>query len=157
MARSASTLELRIPPVAVVLLAAALMWLLATAVAGLRAPLPGRLGIAIALASAGFGVALAGVTAFRRAHTTVNPMTPDASSSVVTTGIYRHTRNPMYLGMLLVLLAWCVALGNAAALAGPVAFILYMDRFQIAPEERALQAKFGDPYAAYLRQVRRWL
>ena len=106
---------------------------------------------------AGAGVALAGVLAFRRAATTVNPVTPQAASCVVTTGIYRVTRNPMYLGFALALLGWGLWLGHAVALVVPLAFVLYVNRFQIQPEERQLALKFGAPYIQYLQQVRRWL
>jgi protein-S-isoprenylcysteine O-methyltransferase Ste14 len=76
---------------------------------------------------------------------------------MVTSGVYRHTRNPMYLGMLCLLGAWAAWLGNAAALLGLPAFVAYMNRFQIAPEERALAQRFGAAFDAYAARVRRWL
>ena len=76
---------------------------------------------------------------------------------MVTTGICRVTRNPMYLGFALALLGWGLWLGHAVALGVPLAFVLYVNRFQIQPEERALRAKFGAPYEDYRRRVRRWL
>ncbi|SMB27567.1 conserved protein of unknown function [Sterolibacterium denitrificans] len=91
------------------------------------------------------------------ARTTVNPLAPGRSNSVVRTGPYRFTRNPMYLGMALLLLAWCIHLRNPLAPLSILAFFVYIIRFQIIPEERALLAKFGDAYAAYLSDVRRWL
>ena len=94
---------------------------------------------------------------FFRSRTTVNPLKPASASVLVTGGIYRVTRNPMYLGLATLLLAWAIYLGNFAALAGVPFFILYMNRFQIASEERALEARFGAEYAAYRRRVRRWL
>ena len=93
----------------------------------------------------------------RRARTTVNPLRPERASALVTTGVYRITRNPMYVGMALMLLAWAVLLASPAALAGPVTFIAYMNRFQIGPEEDALDTLFGPDYAAYRSRVRRWL
>ena len=148
--------ELKVPPVALVLVCGLLMggmaavWQAATlwAVPWWWGALPIALGV---------GVALAGVLAFRRAATTVNPTTPQASSSVVTTGIYAHSRNPMYLGFALALLGWGLWLGHAGALLVLPAFVLYMNRFQIVPEERMLAQKFGAPYTCYLQQVRRWL
>lgn len=151
------SLELRVPPPVVAGVAAGLMWLIASAFPALAVGTPGRVPLALVLLALGILTTLSGVLAFRKAQTTINPMTPEASSTVVSTGIYRFTHNPMYLGMLLVLLAWAAALGNVLALLGPVAFVLYMNRFQIAPEERALQQKFGPAYSAYLEQVRRWL
>lgn len=72
-------------------------------------------------------------------------------------GPYRFTRNPMYLGMVLILLAWCLWLGNAAALLALAAFVGYITRFQIVPEERALAGRFGAAYEDYRRRVRRWV
>ncbi len=84
-------------------------------------------------------------------------MKPEAASTLVCSGVYRVTRNPMYLGLLLVLTGWAVHLSCAWTLIGPLAFKLYIDRFQIAPEERALSGKFGADYSAYATRVRRWL
>jgi protein-S-isoprenylcysteine O-methyltransferase Ste14 len=154
------SLELRVPPVVVALVIAAGMWLarlLAPKLAlGLSLPLLPPSATIAAMAFAGIAIALAGVVEFRRAHTTVDPTNPGKSTAVVSTGIYRRTRNPMYLGFLLLLVAWAVWLANAIAYAGPIVFWLYMNRFQIAPEERILRERFGAPYEAYLQSVRRW-
>lgn len=151
-----SRLELRIPPLALVMIVAFGMWLLAQLVPAATIARP-VWWMALVPALAGGLFAFAGVAAFRRARTTVNPVTPQATSAIVTTGVYRHSRNPMYVGFLLVLTGWGIYLGNlCAALLLPL-FIAYMNRFQIAPEERALSAKFGSGYADYMRRVRRWL
>jgi protein-S-isoprenylcysteine O-methyltransferase Ste14 len=97
------------------------------------------------------------VVSFRRAKTTVNPMTPDAASSLVVSGIYRYTRNPMYLGFLLILTGWAALLSNMLALAVLPAFVVFMNRFQISPEERVLASLFPVDYAEYRARVRRWL
>jgi protein-S-isoprenylcysteine O-methyltransferase Ste14 len=76
---------------------------------------------------------------------------------MVRSGIYRHTRNPMYLGMLLVLAAWAVWLASPAAFAVLPVFLLYLNRYQIEPEERILAGLFGGEFDAYRRSVRRWL
>ena len=149
-------LELRIPPVAVVLLGAALMGLGAWGMPVLGFHLPGRVFVAGGLALGGMMVALAGVATFRRAKTTVNPMKPETSTSLVTSGIYSLTRNPMYLGFLLVLLGWAAYLSNALSFALVPGYILYMNRFQIRPEERALASRFGPEFAAYKTRVRPW-
>jgi len=150
-------LEARIPPLVVVAILAAAMWGVRLAAAGLTATYPGR----IALTGVLFGLALltiaAGVREFRRAQTTLDPVHPDKATSIVDTGIYRVTRNPMYLGMLVMLLAWSAYLANPVTLAGLVIFILYMNRFQIGPEERALEQVFGAPYNTYRGRVRRWI
>lgn len=151
------TLELKVPPPAVVLLIAVAMWLAVSMSGALAFALPGRLAVAIALAVLGVAISAAGTVSFRRARTTVNPTRPDTASSLVATGVYRFTRNPMYLGLFLVLVAWAAYLSNAVAFAGPLLFVLYINRFQIAPEERALAAKFGAAFDDYRRRTRRWI
>lgn len=152
-----SALELKVPPLAVGLLIGAAMWLASVIAPALAMPVPYKNAIAIAVALAGIGAVLLGAFSFRRASTTLNPLHPEAASSLVTTGIYRVTRNPMYLGFALVLLAWAVFLGNAPAFVLVPAFVIYMNRFQIEPEERALSIMFGAEFTAYQRGVRRWL
>jgi protein-S-isoprenylcysteine O-methyltransferase Ste14 len=152
-----SRLELKVPPAVAGLVVAALMGLAARLATSLDFAMPGRTALSLLLALAGIGAALAGVASFRRARTTVNPMRPDAAASLVRSGIYRFTRNPMYLGMALVLLAWGVWLANALSLALVASFVLYMNRFQIAPEERALAGLFGPDFEQYRRSVRRWI
>lgn len=150
-------LELKIPPVVLVVLFALVMWLLAQLVPPVALPSVWGMILAIGFAATGVAVALSGVLAFRRANTTVDPRVPQQSSSLVIRGIYRYSRNPMYVGFLLLLAAWAFYLTNAAALALLPLFVLYMNRFQIAPEERFLLQKFGAEYQAYLTRVRRWL
>jgi protein-S-isoprenylcysteine O-methyltransferase Ste14 len=116
-----------------------------------------RLAAAAAIGLVGIGFSAAGVLAFRRARTTVNPTTPEKATALVSSGAYRITRNPMYVGLAWVLVAWAVFLSSGWALLGVVAFVLYIGRFQIAPEERALAQLFGSEYAAYRARVRRWL
>jgi protein-S-isoprenylcysteine O-methyltransferase Ste14 len=150
-------LELKIPPPVVALLIAAAMWGIAQATSSAELSSSLRTVIAITIALAGVGFDIAGLVAFRRARTTVNPLKPEATSSIVTSGVYRFTRNPMYAGLALLLVAWAVWLWSAWALLGPPAFVLYISRFQIAPEERMLSLKFGDEFATYCAKVRRWL
>ncbi|ALA57370.1 methyltransferase family protein [Nitrospira moscoviensis] len=150
-------LELKIPPVIVGLVTAGLMWLVAHAMPGYGFDIPQRRLVAQVVAAAGFVVAVWGVVAFRRAGTTVNPMKPESSSSLVVTGIYAFTRNPMYLGLLLVLVAWAIDLAHPAAFLVLPLFVLYMNRFQIQPEERALASRFGPSFTAYASRVRRWI
>jgi len=152
-----NSLELKVPPPLVSLLVAAAMWGSSKMGASIELPNVVRHVVTATIALAGGCFSLAGIAAFRRAKTTVNPLKPQNTSSLVTAGIYRVTRNPMYLGLLLVLLAWAVFLSSAWALVGPVAFVLYINRFQIAPEERVMAAMFGASYSAYKAAVRRWL
>jgi protein-S-isoprenylcysteine O-methyltransferase Ste14 len=150
-------LELKIPPLLVWLVIAGAMLGVAYSAPSLSFTLAGSAAIALALVALGGALAFAGVIAFRNQRTTVNPLTPSASSSVVSGGVYRVSRNPMYLGFLLALGGWAVYLSNAgAALLLPV-FVAYMTQYQIKPEERALLAKFGSEFAQYMSRVRRWL
>lgn len=148
----------RIPPLALTLLLLALMWAADQAWPQYSFATPWLSLLAAAIAVAGLLTCLLGVASFQRAGTTVDPRRPTGTSALVTHGIYRYSRNPMYLGMLLVIAGWGLHLGHWPALAGgPLAFVLYLNRFQIAAEERALEAKFGDQYRIYARAVRRWI
>lgn len=150
-------LELKVPPPAAALLAAVAMWSVAYGLDSLSFAVPARRAVSIVLAAAGIAISAAGTWSFWRARTTVNPHRPEAASSLVATGLFRFSRNPMYLGLFLVLAGWAAHLTNAAALAGPLLFALYVTRFQILPEERALATKFGPEYDAYRRRTRRWI
>ncbi|WP_263282919.1 methyltransferase family protein [Marinobacter sp. F4216] len=150
-------LELKIPPVVLVIIVAVGMWAIARVSPSLAFSLPGTAGWAIGVAVAGVGIALLGVLEFRAAGTTVDPRVPEQSASLVVGGVYQHSRNPMYLGFLLVLIAWGLYLGSVLALLFLPAFIVYMNRFQIAPEERFMHEKFGASYDQYRSEVRRWI
>lgn len=150
-------LETRVPPPVVMLIAVVWIWGLRHAFPEMGVFIPGRRAICWALLGVGLLVAVAGVVSFRRARTTVNPMKPDTTSALVTGGIYRITRNPMYLGDVLILLAAVVFFSNPLGLAGVVLFIAWMNLLQIPAEERALRARFGAAYDAYRARVRRWL
>ena len=149
-------LEFKVPPPVVALCLAFLMWF-APSLGQPEVPLQVRVGMALVLVLIGQGISIAGMVAFRRARTTINPTKASAASSLVTTGVYRFTRNPMYLGLLLTLLAWAVFLFNPVALLFVPIFVLYINRFQIKPEEQVLSSLFGAEYMAYKGQVRRWL
>ena len=149
--------ELKIPPVVTGLLVGGLMWVAARAAPGLGFALPAGHLIAAILALAGVIMALIAVVSFRRVKTTVNPLHPEAATALVASGIYRLTRNPMYLGLLLALLGWAVDLANALAFVFPAAYVPLMNHLQIIPEETALAAKFGAEFEVYRSKVRRWL
>lgn len=106
---------------------------------------------------AGIAVALAGVKEFKQYHTTLNPLHPEKTSSLVTSGVYQLTRNPMYLGLLIVLLGWGDLLDSFLAYSGALIFFLYISIFQIKPEEEMMKAKFDQEFSQYCSQVRRWL
>jgi protein-S-isoprenylcysteine O-methyltransferase Ste14 len=152
-----SGLALKIPPALLMLLFGALMWGLDWLVPGLRWPLTGHDWLAGVIMMLAVGLILAGIISFRLANTTVDPVHPEKASAVVSSGVYRYTRNPMYLGFLLMLLAMAVKLTNPLSLVLPVLFVWYMNRFQIIPEEHALEQLFAEEYRQYRQRVRRWL
>ncbi|MBY6187320.1 isoprenylcysteine carboxylmethyltransferase family protein [Marinobacter hydrocarbonoclasticus] len=150
-------LELKIPPLALLLLFGLAMWALSALFPTLPVTEPMRLSALVIAGLLGPAIAISGAVAFRRAQTTLNPITPDASSQLVVRGIYRHSRNPMYLGMLVLLFGWGVYLASPIALALLPLFMIYLTRFQIVPEERALLARFGHDFERYCQRVRRWI
>ncbi|WP_208977968.1 isoprenylcysteine carboxylmethyltransferase family protein [Labrenzia sp. 011] len=150
-------MELKVPPVIVVLVAALLLWIGAWLMPHLTLALPGRRLLAVLLILAGLISGLQAVLTFRRRTTTTNPMAPETASVLVTDGVYRFTRNPMYLGLLALLLALAIWLGTLTALIIVPGFVWYMTEFQIKPEEERLGTLFGPPYREYLSRVRRWI
>lgn len=150
-------LEGKVPPPVVVLLCGIAMWLLAAHTPPLGIPKHVRIIAAALVGAAGLLVMSAAVISFSRAKTTFNPLRPREATTLVTTGVYRFTRNPMYVGDVLLLIAWAVFLSSPVAVLGVLAFWLYIGRFQIRPEEEALAERFGAAYAAYTSSVRRWL
>jgi protein-S-isoprenylcysteine O-methyltransferase Ste14 len=150
-------LELKIPPPVVAALLAGAMWGISTVAPPVDVAPAVRTSAAAILVLVGLMFDAAGIYAFWRARTTINPLKPANTSSLVCSGVYRITRNPMYVGMLFLLTAWAVWLSCAWALPVLPLFVLYINRFQIAPEEKILAAKFGEEYADYQARVRRWL
>jgi protein-S-isoprenylcysteine O-methyltransferase Ste14 len=148
---------LKIPPVAQFLAVAAAMWLIAKYVPALSVAIPARKVLVVMFFCLGGAVAIPGIKAFRAAGTTVDPRCPEKASSLVVAGVYRYSRNPMYLGLLCLLLAWALYLSNLLGFAGLPVFVLAMNRLQIRREEAAMEALFGDEYRAYRQKVRRWI
>lgn len=151
------SLELKVPPLVALVFVAALMWFGSRATSAAGFQVPARHSITLGLATVGLGTAVAGVVSFRLAKTTVNPLNPGAASALVTSGVYQLTRNPMYLGALILLIGWAAFLANALALILVPSFVLYLNRFQIGPEEKALTSLFASEFTTYCARVRRWL
>ncbi|MEZ9369130.1 isoprenylcysteine carboxylmethyltransferase family protein [Shewanella sp. 10N.286.51.B2] len=101
--------------------------------------------------------ALAGVISFKKHKTTVNPVNTKNVTTLINSGIYRYSRNPMYVGMLMALLGYCLYLSNPINLITLILFVWYMNKFQIKPEEVLLTSIFGNDYIRYKQSVRRWL
>ena len=152
-----SALELKIPPPLVMLCCGAIMWLLAKVLPAAQIALPYATALGLLATVIGACLIIVSVALFIRAKTTIEPTRPGRAAHLVVGGFNRISRNPMYLGMLFWLLAWALLLGSALPWLGLPAFVLYINRFQICPEERFLQDKFGEEYRAYCARVRRWI
>jgi protein-S-isoprenylcysteine O-methyltransferase Ste14 len=150
-------MENKVPPPLVALVLGALMWGADRGLPTARLEFTAREPFALLLLATGIGFSLAGILAFRAARTTIDPLHPERASQLVVNGIYRLTRNPMYLGLLSVLAAWAVYLGQPVALLALPLWVAWIGRFQIRPEEAAMHRLFGAAYSAYCLRVRRWI
>lgn len=148
---------MRVPPPLIALIHLALMWVTAHFLHLWRFSFPFQPFAAAAIALVGISFAVLSFRAFQSVGTTASPIRIEEASALVTTGTYGITRNPMYLGLLLMLTGWFVFLGEGVNAAFLVLFITIISVVQIAPEERVLRQTFGDAYIAYCRKVRRWL
>lgn len=133
------------------------MWAGSVFAPSLNAAFSARVTATLLVLCIGVFFSLAGALSFRKAKTTVNPLKPETASALVSSGIYRYSRNPMYVGFALFLTAWACYLASPLSLLGVLGFVLYMNKFQIAPEERALTTLFKADFLAYQAKVRRWL
>lgn len=150
-------LERKIPPVALFIIFIVAINHISHELVAFTVDLPlNSVVFALCFLIAGF-VGLAGVYEFRKAKTTVNPVKVDTASTVVDSGIFGYTRNPMYLGLFLLLFGFAYWQQNLISIGFSFAFVFYMNRFQILPEEQALESLFGAPYLDYKQRVRRWI
>ncbi len=154
---SMRTLENKIPPPIIAALLGGLMWAGSVFAPSLNAAFSARVTATLLVLCIGVFFSLAGALSFRKAKTTVNPLKPETASALVSSGIYRYSRNPMYVGFALFLTAWACYLASPLSLLGVLGFVLYMNKFQIAAEERVLKALFKGDFLAYQAKVRRWL
>lgn len=150
-------MELKLPPVIVFLIFAALMFLVDRLLSFGEFDFWGRSYLISSLLILGVAVGITALMHFFKFRTTVDPTRPSKASALVTSGIFSYSRNPMYLAMLLILLALGLAFGNAFNALLAAAFVIFMNRFQIIPEERALLILFRKAYQQYCLNVRRWL
>jgi len=150
-------LELKLPPLIVFIMIALGMVAINTLWLPGLLPYPFNVFASIILMLAGLASIVLGIIGLRRAKTTPNPLRPENATALVTDGIYARTRNPIYLGLLIWLIALSVYLINPLTYFGPFAFVFYMNRFQIMPEERALNELFGEKFEAYKSRVGRWI
>ncbi|HRF88025.1 MAG TPA: isoprenylcysteine carboxylmethyltransferase family protein [Pseudomonadales bacterium] len=148
-------IENKIPPPVVALFFGVVMWLISS---DPQDPISTTriLGI-FACWLIGTYFSVSALLLFRKAKTTVNPLQPQSATSLVVSGVFSLSRNPMYVGVAFILLAWSIYLGSSWALLGVVGFVIFINQFQIAPEERAMLALFGEEFVSYSKKVRRWL
>jgi len=147
----------QIPPPIIMLITAAIMWFISQITLNYKMSYMFNVPLVCFLVFIGMFSCIAGVISFKLAKTTTNPLKPETVSLLVTSGIYKFSRNPMYLGFVLLLLAWGVFLMSLFSLVGVCLFILYINHFQIKPEELVLKKMFGDEFKHYQSKVRRWL
>ncbi len=149
-------MKLKVPPIFVFLVFCLLMYLLAAFLPVGYFDFFGRRYLMIVLLTIAGGIGAIALFQFFKSKTTVDPVNLSKASKLVSSGIYQYSRNPMYLGLLLLLLAWGLHLGNAFNIVLAAGFVAYMNRFQIVPEEETLSKLFGKEYAQYCTLVRRW-
>jgi protein-S-isoprenylcysteine O-methyltransferase Ste14 len=149
-------LRLRLPPVLVVALCGGLMWALDQAAPLVRVVAPPVTRVGWLLVLLGLGVAATAIAQFRRARTTVDPTRPAKASALVQGGIFRFSRNPMYLGMGVVLCGWALLLGSLSPWFVVPLFFVLLTWLQIRPEEAVLTTLFGPEYTRYCARVGRW-
>ncbi len=147
----------KIPPPIIGVITGLAIWLLDNLAPDLSVAFFGQTAVAVLVAGLGLALDLTALGFFRRDGTTIDPRDPDKTSSLVVGGPYRISRNPMYLGLLLILLGWALFLGNPLGLVVLAAFVCFITIYQIKAEEAALRAKFGTDFEAYCKSVRRWI
>jgi len=150
-------LETKIPPPFIFVICATLMWIIARTLPSFGINSDVKLLLMGSLSILAVALGASGVFAFKKANTTVNPHSLGATSSLVLGGVYKFTRNPMYLGLAVLLLTWGIYLQSYWSIVGIFIFVLYINRFQILPEERSLELKFGEQFCEYRSKVRRWI
>ena len=150
-------MKLKIPPALQVLLFALMMWGIHRQTQTKHLVFEYQEPVSWVIFWMGVVIGISAVYSFKKAQTTVDPLQPDKASRLVTSGMYRYSRNPMYLGMLLVLLALGIRMGNLYTLLVPPGYIWYITRFQIKPEEEVLEQLFRDEFLGYMSTVRRWI
>ncbi|NQZ44489.1 MAG: isoprenylcysteine carboxylmethyltransferase family protein [Flavobacteriaceae bacterium] len=149
-------MKLRIIPPLVMVLFGLLMYLLDRVLPVGEFDFFGRRTLTLFLMGVALLIMASALFQFSRHKTTTDPLDPEKASTLVTSGIYRFTRNPMYLAMLVLLIVWGLRLGNAFNTLIAAGFVYYMNHFQIKQEEEALLRLFGKPYRTYCKAVRRW-
>ena len=113
--------------------------------------------LSIVIFISGLMILISAVSLFKKKETTVNPMSPEKASSLVVDGVFKYTRNPMYLGMSVVLLSISIQFNLIGGLLIVCLFVAYITAFQIIPEEEAMEENFGQDYLLFKKNTRRWI
>ena len=150
-------MSLRVPPVLMVVICSAVSWGLALLLPAMNFEGSWRFICALCFLLVAFVILVVAVRSFVLARTTVNPLTPNDTQNLVTTGLYHYSRNPMYVAMASILIGLAFIIGNIASFAGVALFCWAITNFQIKPEERILQEQFGQAFLDYRRKKRRWI
>jgi len=150
-------MKLLVPPPLWAVLAGALIWALAHLLPQFAFSFPGQSILANSFFGAAIALGTVAIASFLTKRTTISPHTPQKTSTLVTTGLYSFSRNPMYLAMLLALIGFAIARGHPLGLLPVIGFIIVIETLQIRPEEAVLEEKFGEHYRAYKARVRRWI
>ena len=148
---------LRVPPPALTLLCLFGLVLFRWILSGLTFKFSGQVFVSIILVVVGIAIGLIAIRRFYQVDTTVLPDEMDSSSVLVTGGIFKISRNPMYLGMATVITGVGVGLGTWVMLAILGLFVFWITENQIKPEEHALVKIFGSKFEDYKSKVRRWI
>ena len=146
---------IKIPPPILVLILTSLVYFSSTKLESIY--LPYRQTVSVLILIIGLVVIISPVFDFIKSKTTVNPVKFQNVNRLVTTGIYRYSRNPMYLGMILIIISTTVYYLNLLSVFSPLIFYIWINKFQISREEIFLEGKFGNEYLKYKSKTRRWI
>ena len=146
---------IKIPPPLIVLVLIVSIYFSSKKIDLINIPL--QMEISILILSAGILIFVNPVLQFIKSKTTVNPIQFEEVNKLVTSGIFKYSRNPMYLGMLMIVLSTSIFYLNIYSILTPLLFILWINKFQIKREEEFLIEKFGDEYLSYKKKTRRWI
>ena len=150
-------MTIRVPPLVYLAVFALIAWGLSILLPALDVEWAMMTVLAVGFMATGIFLLLFAVGAFARAGTTVNPIEPGDAETLVTSGLYRFSRNPMYLAMALILIGAAFLVSNLASFLAPALFVCVITMTQIKPEERALKELFGDTFYQYCQRTRRWI
>ena len=150
-------MKLKVPPAAQAILFGLLMYIIDKYITIGNFSFIGQTVTAITIFSIGILITIIAIWRFIKAKTTSDPTNPSKATTLVTHGIYKYSRNPMYLTILIVLFSWMIALGNIFNIIVLIIFVYYITTYQIKPEEEALTKLFKNDYTNYCNKVRRWI